>query len=381
MSTLHSSLYAAALVSCLMLLAIYGTWRRSGTRTTFLLVLLLLQSLNFGFEWLMANPSTPAKSLWLALVMALAFLLAPSLWLFARAATEVQTVRIRDLSPWHAAPIALGWLFLVPLVLSTHMGSEFERAEGLGVNAHQLPIHATMLASIALFALQAPYYLHLCTRMLTPRSGIAQALFADVRDRQRNALRVLVFVVTAHWIVGIARAVHCLLLGKDAGYVVLFAICEVMFTLWAAIVLVRGGATVESGDAKYARSALDRPARDRIIRKLGDAWNVQHLHRNSQLTLRLLSQQLRENPHYVSQVINQDLGTSFYDLVNRHRISDAMAAIRQNADRPLLEIALEVGFNSKSTFNAAFRQHAGVTPSAYRGADLRRAEATSDPSG
>jgi AraC-like DNA-binding protein len=162
---------------------------------------------------------------------------------------------------------------------------------------------------------------------------------------------------------------------------VLFAICEVMFTLWATLALLRGGPPVEHGEAKYSRSALDRPARERIIRKLGDAWNAQHLHRNSQLTLRLLSQQLRENPHYVSQVINQDLGTSFYELVNRHRISDAMAAIKKDADRPLLEIALDVGFNSKSTFNAAFRQHAGVTPSAFRGANPRAANLTSDPSG
>ena len=36
-------------------------------------------------------------------------------------------------------------------------------------------------------------------------------------------MRVLVVVVGAHWIVGIARALHCLLLGKDAGYGVLLA--------------------------------------------------------------------------------------------------------------------------------------------------------------
>jgi len=34
----------------------------------------------------------------------------------------------------------------------------------------------------------------------------------------------------------------------------------------------------------------------------------------------------QENPHYLSQVINQDLGTSFYDLVNVHRVTMPSAA-------------------------------------------------------
>jgi AraC-like DNA-binding protein len=91
---------------------------------------------------------------------------------------------------------------------------------------------------------------------------------------------------------------------------------------------------------------------------------------------------LRENPHYVSQVINQDLDTNFYDLVNRHRIRAAQLELLRHPDRPVLEIALQVGFNSKSTFNAAFRQHAGMTPSDFRRMNApANSPATSDPAG
>jgi len=57
--------------------------------------------------------------------------------------------------------------------------------------------------------------------------------------------------------------------------------------------------------------------------KLQEAMQTSHLYRDNRLTLPGLCQQIKENPHYVSQVINQDLGNSFYDLVNLHRVENA----------------------------------------------------------
>ena len=90
------------------------------------------------------------------------------------------------------------------------------------------------------------------------------------------------------------------------------------------------------------------------------------LHRDNRVTLRALCESLKENPHYVSQVINQDLATNFYDLIKKHRIEDAITALVTEPEKSVLEIALAVGFNSKSTFNAAFRQYVGMTPREYR---------------
>jgi AraC-like DNA-binding protein len=122
--------------------------------------------------------------------------------------------------------------------------------------------------------------------------------------------------------------------------------------------------------AKYARSALDAPTRSRIRRKLTEALTSGRLHRDSSVTLRALCESVRENPHYVSQVINQDLATNFYDLIKKHRVEDAMTALVAEPDKSVLDIALDVGFNSKSTFNAAFRRHAGLTPREFRASRL-----------
>ena len=88
--------------------------------------------------------------------------------------------------------------------------------------------------------------------------------------------------------------------------------------------------------------------------------------RDSRLTLHGLCRDIKENPHYVSQVINQDLHSNFYDFVNGQRIDSARQALASEPGKTVLEIALAVGFNSKSTFNAAFRRHAGMTPTEFR---------------
>jgi AraC-like DNA-binding protein len=398
-NTLHTSLYAAALVSCLFLLfAVGAAPARRRRRAGFLFALLVLLSLNFTAEWLMSNPSSPAKSLWLATIMGLGLLLGPCLWMYARAVSEPEPPRIRDLPAWHFAVIGVGLLLLIPLMSKIHLGSAFTHPDTVLPVKQPSLVHTTMLACILVFALQAAYYLRASHRLLERQTNAARALFSDLKDRELNALRVLIFVVGAHWVFGIARALHCLMLGKDAGYVVLFAICEIMFSLWAAASLLRTGGTAEpedrqlaaeitNGEARYARSALDAPARERILRKLSEAWAAQRLHLDNQLSLRTLCARLRENPHYVSQVISQDLGTNFYDLVNQQRIAAAKEALVRAPDRTVLEIALEAGFNSKSTFNAAFRQHADMTPTDYRrrhatgGQSAPNGSMTSDPAG
>jgi AraC-like DNA-binding protein len=84
------------------------------------------------------------------------------------------------------------------------------------------------------------------------------------------------------------------------------------------------------------------------------------------LSLGSLSRRIHENEHYVSQVINQELKTSFYEYVNAHRIEHAKQLLIESPDQNVLDIALSVGFNTKSTFNSAFRRHTGITPREFR---------------
>lgn len=385
MNTLHSSLYAIAVTCCVLCsLAAGGNERKPQRRFVFLGAYLVLESLGFAFEWLMLHPASPGKSLWLGSLMALSFLTAPCLWLYAREIAEPQRPSIRSLPPSHLAVIAIGMVLTLPLIQTTHLGGDYANPNSVRSELQGLFVHGTMLAAAVLFLFQVPWYLRACIRILGGQLNRPRVLFCAIESGSLNVLRILILLVLTNWFVSLLRTLHCVFLGKDAGLGIVFAFLEVMVTVWAILSLMRATAVLGaedrqlagiadagreepvSAEPKYARSSLDRPARARIQRKLHEAWATRRLHCDSQLSLRALCQHIRENPHYVSQVINQDLSTNFHDLVNHHRIEEAKTALVAQPDKTVMEICLEAGFNSKSTFNAAFRQHTGMTPSEYR---------------
>ncbi len=70
--------------------------------------------------------------------------------------------------------------------------------------------------------------------------------------------------------------------------------------------------------------------------------------------------------HHLSQSINEILKLNFYELINRYRVEEAKNKIREETEKSLLQVAFEVGFNNKASFNNAFKKHVGMTPSKYR---------------
>ncbi|WP_195819067.1 helix-turn-helix domain-containing protein [Roseobacter sp. MH60115] len=119
--------------------------------------------------------------------------------------------------------------------------------------------------------------------------------------------------------------------------------------------------------SKYERSALADTHADRIERKLRVAMQQEHLYRDPNLSLWTLSQHIGATTNYVSQTLNERVGQSFFDYVNGWRIEEAKPLIRRG-EQTVLAIAYEVGFNSRSSFYAAFKKQTGVTPTAYKSA-------------
>ncbi|TGE15398.1 helix-turn-helix domain-containing protein [Hymenobacter elongatus] len=85
-----------------------------------------------------------------------------------------------------------------------------------------------------------------------------------------------------------------------------------------------------------------------------------------ELTLGELAAQLRTNTSWLSRVINAGCGQNFNDFINEYRVREAEQRLRDPKFRhyTLLAVALEAGFNSKSTFNRVFKKLRGITPSA-----------------
>ncbi|KUY31906.1 helix-turn-helix domain-containing protein [Elizabethkingia ursingii] len=89
---------------------------------------------------------------------------------------------------------------------------------------------------------------------------------------------------------------------------------------------------------------------------------------NSSLTIQDVSREIKIPVRELSLLINHQLGQHFYDFINAYRIESAMGILKDTTKNKVtvLEILYEVGFNSKSSFNTAFKKHTGNTPTHYR---------------
>ena len=89
---------------------------------------------------------------------------------------------------------------------------------------------------------------------------------------------------------------------------------------------------------------------------------------DSSLSLQKLAQQLSLPAQELSLLINHSLGKHFFDFVNEFRIREAQKILIDSSQKAktVLEILYEVGFNSKSSFNTAFKKHTDMTPTQYR---------------
>ena len=90
--------------------------------------------------------------------------------------------------------------------------------------------------------------------------------------------------------------------------------------------------------------------------------------KNSELTLADLASLLGTTPHKLSEVLNTEIGETFYDFVNGYRVREVQRRIAAGEARALkiLSLAMDAGFASKSTFNQVFKKHTNQTPSDFR---------------
>jgi AraC-like DNA-binding protein len=115
-------------------------------------------------------------------------------------------------------------------------------------------------------------------------------------------------------------------------------------------------------------SAEDEARWSDLQAQLGELLRTERPYLDNDLSLGSLARQLQTSTHHLSFVLNRRLGQSFYELINEQRVREVQRCLHDPAyaSQSILEIALDAGFSSKASFNAAFRRHAGTTPSAYR---------------
>lgn len=115
------------------------------------------------------------------------------------------------------------------------------------------------------------------------------------------------------------------------------------------------------------------PVAPSTLKQIRQLMDEAHIYREMGLTLGKLAEEANIPAYKLREAINRGLGfRNFNDFLNSYRIEEAAARLRDKTqeDIQILVIALDAGFRSLSSFNKAFRQALGATPTEYRKSQL-----------
>lgn len=124
---------------------------------------------------------------------------------------------------------------------------------------------------------------------------------------------------------------------------------------------------IETSLSEYNVTSQLIPDVDKWKAKLEYVMQTKKIYTNPELTLVDVATVLEVTAKLVSQTVNQGFKMNFNDYVNSHRTRAVIEKLNMGEykTKTLLALALECGFNSKSTFNRAFKKESGMTPKDY----------------
>jgi AraC-like DNA-binding protein len=120
--------------------------------------------------------------------------------------------------------------------------------------------------------------------------------------------------------------------------------------------------------SKYKNSKLNQEIINKYKADLIYSMEKDKLYFNGKLSIQDVSEKLNIPRQYISEVLNEHMNTNFQDFINEYRVEEFIKRLKndQNNHFTLLGIAMDVGFNSKSSFNAIFKKFKGLTPTQFK---------------
>jgi AraC-like DNA-binding protein len=149
----------------------------------------------------------------------------------------------------------------------------------------------------------------------------------------------------------------------------LLLVVAFLFYFIAFKLLSKGnGILPKTETGKYKNSNLNTTLIAQYKNDLINAMQRDRLYHNGKLSIQDVSEKLNIPRQYISEVLNEHMETNFQDFINEYRVEDFINRLKndQNDHLTLMSIATDVGFNSKSSFNAIFKKFKGLTPTEFK---------------
>jgi AraC-like DNA-binding protein len=299
------------------------------------------------------------------------FLVGPCLWMYVRRLTLHVTP---GFTRWtiHALPALLCFVLLTPFYLLPPDAKRQIVAAELADARPELDV-ALLIAAFQMLA----YWLA-ALRVLFRFTRDLRENFSSIERRTFGWLRNMLIVTLGMWLLWLlgislntAWAPWLDVIAVPAGLYLMAFLGMRQPSLFAgrlAFAPLDEPAVASPPAPRYARSGLDRARIPELLAQLETLMQNEKPWLESDLTLGELAARAGIPVHHVSQLLNEEKKVSFFDFINARRVQEVQRCLADPAyaRQTIMEVALASGFNSKAAFNAAFKQHTGMTPSAFR---------------
>jgi AraC-like DNA-binding protein len=151
-------------------------------------------------------------------------------------------------------------------------------------------------------------------------------------------------------------------------YVSLFILITTFRVMNDSIYFDKSTSFMDISIGKYSKSSLTESGKLKILNSIILELETRQYFLDNLASLSELAKKIGESPHHVSQVINEKLGQSFFELLASYRVEEAKKILSGDKKNRITveEISEMVGYNSKTAFNNAFKKLTGKTPSEFR---------------
>lgn len=197
--------------------------------------------------------------------------------------------------------------------------------------------------------------------------------YANYSSFQMNWMLLLTLGLAIIWLMAIVSAITALagnrLIMPMWAYIVpVFMFCNLIFFFGIRYTSVFGGIEINESIRKYKKTAIPSRKKDELLEKLLEYIETEKPYLQPDINISKLAEQLAVPSYQLSQILNTELNKNFFEFISYYRIKESMLQLSrpENKSKTILEILYEVGFNSKSAFNNAFKKHTGVTPTQYK---------------
>jgi AraC-like DNA-binding protein len=346
----------------LLALALLGLKQTNRTATRLLAAFMIVSAISIGSSFLHSTKYILLYPQLTQIASPFHFLFGPIIFLYIRV-TASRESRLRKKELLHLIPFGLCLAYYLPLYLQ----SSVDKLDYLRTAFQNYPPTEWRIRSLLLFSQFFPYLVLTLSIFLAharKTKGIPSA-------GRLNLLWLQTFIVMI--LITCGAGLFRLIFNFGAETMLLIPLCFSIMVYVAGYMALKHpealtGENESPPSKKYEKSSLAPERAEAYLKKLLHVMETENPYRDGDLTLQKLAERLSIPVNHLSQIINEQLGQNFIEFISSYRVKEAQKMLVDPAKKhyTVIAIAEEVGFNSKSAFNAVFKKQVNMTPSEYR---------------